>query len=151
MSAIYVNSQCQQRMSGIDVNRKNPHLVFHPISFPQLPQKLFLLGVVKKTDKMSMRKNHLRVWFGFILGAWDIVKVERILKKIDNDKRCENKSDTNLALAALKVASDSIVSVKPQDWASSNSWALGSQVAVFVFISVFVSVLVFTFVFVFKE
>ena len=72
-----------------------------------------------------------------------------ILKKRENGKRCENKWDTNLALAALKVASDSIVSVKPQDWASSNSWALGSQAAVFVFVFVFVFVSVF--VFVFKE
>ena len=52
-----VNSHCQQTVSGIDVNRKKPHLVLHPIGFPQLPQKLLLLGVVKKTDKMSMRKN----------------------------------------------------------------------------------------------
>ena len=72
-----------------------------------------------------------------------------ILKKRENGKRCENKWDTNLALAALKVASDSIVSVKPQDWASSNSWALGSQAAVFVFVFVFVFVSVY--VFVFKE
>ena len=55
-------------MSGIDVNRKNPHLVLHPIGFPQLPQKLLLLGVVKETDKISMRKNHLRVIWFYALG-----------------------------------------------------------------------------------
>ena len=73
------------------------------------------------------------------------------MKKRENGKRCENRSDTNLALAALKVASDSIVSVKPQDWARSNSWALGSQAVVFVFVFVFVSVVVFVLVFVFRE
>ena len=49
MSTVSVNKQIQEG--------QKPYLVFHPIGFPQLPQKLLLLGVVKKTDKMSMRKN----------------------------------------------------------------------------------------------
>ena len=49
MSTISVNKQVQEG--------QKPYLVLHPIGFPQLPQKLLLLGVVKKTDKMSMRKN----------------------------------------------------------------------------------------------
>ena len=53
MSTISVNKQVQEG--------QKPYLVLHPIGFPQLPQKLLLLGVVKKTDKMSMRKNHLMV------------------------------------------------------------------------------------------
>ena len=43
MSTVSVNKQIQEG--------QKPYLVFHPIGFPQLPQKLLLLGVVKETDK----------------------------------------------------------------------------------------------------
>ena len=60
MSTISVNKQVQEG--------QKPYLVLHPIGFPQLPQKLLLLGVVKETDKISMRKNHLRVIWFYTLG-----------------------------------------------------------------------------------